>query len=63
MQIRDGSPINISANHGYHNHEPALRYAVSHCNIINRLRERAISFILSYKYLLKYIDYLKQKWI
>lgn len=43
MQIRVGSPINISANYPQHNHEPAPRYAVSHHNMINRLRERAIS--------------------
>ncbi|CAI6361153.1 unnamed protein product [Macrosiphum euphorbiae] len=43
MQIRVGSPINISANYPHHNHEPAPRYAVSHRNMINRLRERAIS--------------------
>lgn len=43
MQIEAGTCINISATHPQHTHEPAPRYAVAYQNIVNRLRERAVT--------------------
>jgi len=43
MQIGAGTRINISATNPHHSHEPAPRYAVAYRNIVNRLRNRAIT--------------------
>jgi len=43
MQIEAGSRIYISDTYPHHSHEPAPRYAVAYRNMVNRLRERAIT--------------------